>query len=69
MDEKDFRATLSREELELRAFIIPFKLYDLTVLERLNHYSATLEKTFDELINAAIVKLLNDIAYVHDLRD
>ena len=69
MDEKDFRATLSKEELEKRAFIIPFKVYDIIVLERLNDYSTTLEKTWDELINAAIVKLLDDIAYVHRLRD
>ena len=68
MDEKDFRAKLTKEELEQRAFIIPFKLYDITLLERLNFYSATLEKTYDELINAAIVKLCEDIAFVQSLR-
>ena len=68
MDEKDFRASLSKEELEQRAFIIPFKIYDVAMLERLDYYSTTLEKTWDELINAAIVKLINDMVYVHGLR-
>jgi len=68
MDEKDFRASLSKEELEQRAFIIPFKMYDIAVLEQLNHYSTTLEKTWDELINAAIAKFINDIIYIHGLR-
>ena len=68
MDEQDFRATLSKEELEQRAFIIPFKVSDFTTLERLNHYSTELERTWDELINAAIVKLLKDIEHIHSLR-
>lgn len=68
MDEHDFRASLSKEELERRAFIVPFKVCDFAMLERLNHYSTELEKTFDELINAAIVKFLQDIEYIHNLR-
>jgi len=68
MDEQDFRATLSKEELEQRAFIIPFKVYDFATLERLNHYSTELERSWDELINAAIVKFLKDIEHVHSLR-
>ena len=69
MDEQDFRTTLTKEELEQRAFIVPFKITDFSVLEQLNRYSTELEKTWDELINAAITKLLNDIAYVHNLRN
>ena len=61
MDEQDFRALLSKEELEQRAFIIPFKVYNFATLERLNHYSKELDKTWDELINSAIVKFLKDI--------
>ena len=68
MDEQDFRTSLTKEELERRAFLIPFKVTDFTMLEQLNRYSTELEKTWDELINAAITKLLSDIAYVHNLR-
>jgi hypothetical protein len=68
MDEKDFRATLTKEELEKRAFIVPFKVVDFELLERLNHYSNELERTFDELINVAVKKLLDDIRLVHSLR-
>ena len=68
MFEQDFRKTLTREELEQRAFIIPFKVYDFAVLERLNTYSMEFEKTWDDLINAAIVKLLDDIAIIKRLR-
>ena len=69
MDEQDFRTSLSKEELERRAFIIPFKVYGFALIEKLNRYSTEFEKTWDELINAVIVKLLNDIACVHNLRD
>jgi len=68
MYEQDFRKTLTREELEQRAFIIPFKVYDFAVLERLNTCSMEFEKTWDDLINAAIVKLLDDIAIIKRLR-
>ena len=68
MDESDFRKSLSKEELEARAFIVPFKVTDFEMLERLNHYSNELERTFDELINIAIKKLMDDIKTVHSLR-
>ena len=68
MDEQDFRKTLTKEELERRAFIIPFKVCDFALLERLNHYSTEFEKTWDELINAALVKFMADIEAVHSLR-
>jgi len=68
LDEKDFRATLTKEELEERAFIIPFKVWDIELLERLNHYSNELERPFDYLINMAIRKLMDDIKLVHNLR-
>ena len=68
MDEQEFRATLSREELEKRAFIIPFKVYDYTILERLNKYSVELGKSWDILINAALVRFMDDIDMVQDLR-
>ena len=66
--EHDFRKTLSREELEQRGFIIPFKILDFAVLERINRYSMEFEKTWDELINAALVKFMDDIEAVHKLR-
>jgi hypothetical protein len=68
MDEQDFRKTLSKEELEQRAFIIPFKVYDFATLEKLNHYSTEYEKTWDELINVALEKFIKDIEAVHSLR-
>ena len=68
MYEQDFRKTLTREELEQRAFIIPFKVYDFAVLEQLNTCSMEFEKTWDDLINTAIVKLLDDIATIRHLR-
>ena len=68
MYEQDFRKTLTRAELEARGFIVPFKVYDFAVLERLNTYSMELEKTWDELINTAIVKLMDDIEIVKRLR-
>jgi len=68
MDEQDFRRSLSKEELEQRAFIIPFKVTDFDLLERLNHYSSEFEKTWDELINVAIIKLMDDIEAIHNLR-
>ena len=68
MDEQEFRATLSKEELEKRAFIIPFKVYSFTTLERLNRHSAELGKSWDILINAALEKFMDDIDMVQDLR-
>ena len=68
MDEQDFRVSLSREELERRAFIIPFKVTDFALLERLNRHSTDFEKTWDELINAALIKFMDDIEVVHKLR-
>ena len=69
MDENDFRASLTKEELEKRAFIIPFKAYDFTILERLNRYSTEFEKTWDDLINAALEKFIDDIETVNGLRN
>ena len=69
MDEQDFRTTLSREELEQRAFIIPFKVYDFALLERINQYSTEFEKTWDELINTTLTKFIDDIETVHNLRN
>jgi hypothetical protein len=68
MDEQDFRAQLTQEELERRAFIVPFKVYDFSVLERLNKYSTEFEKTWDELINCALEKFMDDIEAIHNLR-
>ena len=68
MYEQDFRKTLSREELEARGLIVPFKVYDFAALERLNKYSMEFEKTWDELINTAIIKLMDDIEAVKRLR-
>ena len=68
MDEYDFRKTLTKDELERRAFIVPFKVTDFSVLEKLNHYSVEFGKNWDELINAAIEKFLDDIELVHSLR-
>lgn len=69
MDEHDFRTSLSKEELEQRAFIVPFKVYDFAILERLNKYSTEYEKNWDELINTAIVKFMDAIDMVRNLRD
>jgi len=68
MDEREFRQSLSKEELEKRAFIIPFKVYDVETLEQLSKYSEEFQKTWDELINAAIMKFFCDIEAVHRLR-
>jgi hypothetical protein len=68
MDEKEFRATLTKEELEKRSFIIPFKVIDIDLLEKLNQYSAELSKTYDELINIALARLFDDIEAISRLR-
>ena len=68
MDEMEYRATLTPEELERRAFIVPFKVYDPATLERLHRTSQEYSKTFDEIINAAIVKFLDDVDTVQMLR-
>ena len=54
MFEQDFRKTLTREELEQRAFIVPFKVYDFAVLERLNTCSMEFEKTWDDLMSMTL---------------
>ena len=59
MDEQDFRASLSKDELERRALIVPFKVYDFSLLERLNRYCTELDKTWDELINTALIQLMD----------
>ncbi len=69
MDKQDFRATLSKAELEQRAFLISFKVTDFSLLERLNHYSTEFDRTWDELINAALIKFMDDIEAVHRLRN
>jgi len=68
MDEQDYRSQLTPEELERRAFIIPFKVQDFSILERLNKYSTEYEKTWDTLINMAIVRFLDDIEAIQRLR-
>ena len=68
MDEKEFRATLTPEELEKRALIIPFKLTDIDLLEKLNQYSAEFSKTYDDLVNIALVQLFGDIEAISRLR-
>jgi hypothetical protein len=68
MYEQDYRKTLSREELEARGLIVPFKVLDFSILERLDKCSIEFEKTWDTLINTAIVKLLDDIELVKRLR-
>ncbi len=68
MSELDFRNTLTPEQLEARAFIIPFKVYDFSLLEQLNRYSLEYEKEWDVLINTAIKRFLDDIEAVRLLR-
>ena len=68
MDEQEFRATLTKEELEKRAFIIPFKVHDFATIERLNRYSVEFGKTWDILINAALERFMDDIDMVQELR-
>jgi predicted DNA-binding protein len=68
MDEKEFRATLSKEELEQRAFILSFKVTDIELFERLNQYSAELSKPYDYLINTALTRFFNDIDAIWSLR-
>ena len=69
MNEQDFRAQLTKEELEARAFIVSFKVTDFELLERLNRYSDELNRTFDELINISIERLLDDIETIHSLKN
>ena len=68
MDEKEFRATITPEELEKRAFIIPFKVLDPDILEKLNRYSSEFSKPYDNLINLALSRLFDDIEAVAYLR-
>ena len=68
MDEKEFRMTLTPEELEKRAFIIPFKVLDLEIWENLNQYSAELSKPYDYLINTALTRFFADIETISNLR-
>jgi hypothetical protein len=68
MQEADYRKTLSRKELEARAFIVPFRVSDFELLQELYRYSDELDRTFDELINCAIKELIRTIKLVKDLR-
>ena len=68
MDEMEFRATLTKDELEKRAFIIPFKILDLGVWEQLNKYSNELSKPYDFLINTALTRFFEDIEAINRLR-
>jgi hypothetical protein len=68
MDEKEFRATLTPEELAKRDFIIPFRFADLDTWEKLNQYSSELSKTYDELINTALIRFFEDIEAISCLR-
>ena len=68
MYEQDYRKKLSQEELELKGLIVPFKVLDYAILQRLDKYSMEFEKTWDELINTAIIKLLDDIETIKRLR-
>jgi hypothetical protein len=68
VDEKEYRATLTKEELSQRSFIIPFKVVDLEIWEKLNQHSAELAKTYDQLINTALVRFFEDIELVNRLR-
>jgi len=68
VDEKEFRATLTQEELEQRAFIIPFKVLDLDTWENLNKHSAELSKPYDFLINTALTRFFADIESISLLR-
>jgi len=67
MDEFDFRKSLTKVELEKRALIISFKIYDFSILERLNQYSEEFGKNWDELINIALNKFMDDIQLIHSL--
>ena len=68
MDEIEYRATLTKEELEERALLLPFKIMDIEVYEHLAKYSQEFSKTYDELINLALVRLFADIEAVNRLR-
>ena len=68
MDEKEYRATLSKEELDQRELMIPFKLSDIGVLEKLNQYSTEFSKTYDELIGIALARFFDDIEAISHLR-
>jgi hypothetical protein len=68
MDEGEFRATLSKEELEARAFIVPFKVLDVEVWERLNRYSTELSKPYDFIVNTALTRFFDDIDAISRLR-
>ena len=68
MYEQDYRKKLSQEELESKGLIVPFKVLDYAILQRLDKCSMEFEKTWDELINTAIIKLLDDIETVKRLR-
>jgi len=68
MDEKEFRATLTPEELEQRAFIVPFKLTDINLLDRLNRHSEELSKPYDYLISTALIRFFDDIEAISTMR-
>ena len=68
MDERDYRNSLTKEELEARQYIITVKVKDFELMERLNLLSQEMDKTWDELINSAIEKMLSDIMFIRKLR-
>jgi len=68
MYQSDFLKSLSEEELKARGLIVPFKVFDYATLARIDRYSMEFEKTWDELINTAILKLMDDIETVKRLR-
>ena len=68
MWEQDFRATLTPEELEKRGLILPFKIYDITIFEKICKYSDEWEQTFDVIINTALKRLLRDVEEIWALR-
>jgi helix-turn-helix protein len=68
VDEKEFRATLTKSELEKRALLLPFKITNIEMFEQLTKHSNELSKTYDELINLALTRLFNDIEVIGDLR-
>ena len=64
MDEIEYRATLTPEELEKRALLLPFKIVDIEAFRKLTDYSEEFSKTYDELINLALARLFNDIEVI-----
>jgi hypothetical protein len=68
LDEREFRKVLSKEELEERAIIVPVKITDIKILEKLLILAEEMDKSFDEIAKIALEKLFYDINVVHSLR-